>query len=125
MLLVLALAIVAAGTLHTVLFEWCTSPTYHSVSWLLPFVVCAAGLKSIGEIFSFSVLATGQSRDLLANRFFTCVLAVVFYAGFAYWYGIVGVVLASLVIAGILLLWNAWLAMRVASNPAITIPVSD
>jgi O-antigen/teichoic acid export membrane protein len=116
-LLLGSLGLTMVGTLvaflfHSQIFWLVVAPQYRQVSRFLPFMVLASGLFASGQIASLVFLITGDTRRLLAPKIGTAVLCVLMNFAGAYGFGLLGVVLSSVIFSVVYLIWVLVLARR-------------
>lgn len=107
-----AVAVLLTGWLHEWIFNLFVAPEYHTISWLLPWMVLAGGLFATGQIATIGLLSESESKLLLAPKISTAVLGAILNFATAYAYGLAGVVWASVFTAGLYLLWILHLVQR-------------
>lgn len=94
---------------HDFIFKVFTSERYHSVSYLLPYMILAGGFFSAGQILSLKLMSDLNTKALIWPKITTSVIgALLSYIG-AYVMGIKGVVSAVLLFGILQLFWMAWL----------------
>lgn len=94
---------------HNFIFKVFTSERYHSVSYLLPYMILAGGFFSAGQILSLKLMSDLNTKALIWPKITTSVIgALLSYIG-AYVMGIKGVVSAVLLFGILQLFWMAWL----------------
>ncbi len=104
-LVLTGLAVLLAFGLHRAVFRWLVASEYHTVSWLLPWMVLAGGVFASGELAAVSLLSGTQTHSLLAPKVTAAAMGVLLSLFGAVRWGIPGVVAASAVASTIYLLW--------------------
>jgi len=81
------------------------SAPYQSSARLLPLMVFAGGLFGSAQIASLLPMINGASRTLLKPKIGVAVVGVLLNVAGAYWYGLLGVAVSSLLQSLLLLVW--------------------
>ncbi|HTA16730.1 MAG TPA: lipopolysaccharide biosynthesis protein, partial [bacterium] len=102
---VTALGFLAALFLHTYIFGFFVAKGYQSGSYLLPWVILAAGLFACGQVISLNLMSQMKTQTMVLARIVTAILGVAFNFIGAYWYGIEGVVAANILFSLLYFLW--------------------
>lgn len=109
------IAVLVAMLLHSVIFSLLVAPQYRAISYLLPWVLLAGGLVAAGQVLTLKLMSEMNTKALLLPKIATSVGGVALnFAGAAFW-GLQGVVGASVVFS---VLQFAWFALRTKSPPA-------
>jgi len=103
--------------LHNQVFSLLVAPQYRAVSTLLPWMLMSGGLFASGQAASLLLLTELNSRGLIAPKIGTAVLGVLFNGFGAYWFGLRGVVSASVVFSLVYFLWILLLAWKRHERP--------
>lgn len=90
-------AVVIALLLHRAVFEIVVAPQYRVVSWMLAYVVAAAGLANVGQLLTITHLGALKTRMLLRPKIMTALLGLALNFAGAFYFGVLGVVVALLV----------------------------
>lgn len=106
------LAAAVAGVVHQPLFDLLVGPNFRSASYLLPYMLLAAGLFTAAQIAGQSPLLELDARKLLVPKLVTTSAGVLLNLVGAYFYGIEGVVGAGVVFSLFYFLWMMWLVGR-------------
>ena len=109
-LLVTAIAFLGSAIFHNSLFSFLVAKDYQSVSYLLPWVVLAGGLFSVGQTLSLRLMFENKTNRLLNVKVTTALLGILANLFGAYFLGIEGVVAALLFYSIIFFLWNLAIA---------------
>jgi O-antigen/teichoic acid export membrane protein len=109
-LLVTVMATLIAYTFHDLMFEIMTNEQYHSVSYLMPWVVLSAGLFSIGQMLSTKLSSELRIKELVKPKIITALIGVVFNIIGAYFLGIEGVVMSLVMFSMFYAVWMFYLS---------------
>lgn len=82
---------------HIQIFRIFVAPEYASVSHFLPWMFLAGGLFSVGQILSLNLMSQMKTRDMMFAKIITALLGVALNFAGAYWYGIKGIVIATVI----------------------------
>ncbi len=110
-LLILAAAAVTlifvllAYLFHRQFFLLVVAPEYRQVSGLLPLLVASGGLLALGQMMNIPFYLKTNTQILLWPKIITAVAGVILNFLGAYFYGLVGVVIAGLVFPLFYLIW--------------------
>lgn len=104
------LAFVLTFSLHEWIFDLLTDARYHSVSYLLPWVVLAGGVFAAGQMLSLKLMSEMKPTAMTTAKIVTAILGVVLNIYGAAQFGLSGVVAALVGFSTIYFLWMAWLA---------------
>lgn len=105
---------IASVTASTI-FSWIVPPIYWPVAHLLPFMVLSAGIFASGQFASLALMSESSTKQLVAPKIVTAVLAIGFNVIGAVWGGLRGVVLASLLFS---FLYSAWVLILASRKTA-------
>jgi len=97
---------------HRYIFSFLVHEKYHSVSYLLPWVLLAGGLFAMAQISSISLTSQMKTKVLLLPKVCTCAAGVGFNFIGAYWGGIEGVVVAWILFSLLNLSWILILSLK-------------
>lgn len=90
---------------HREIFSLIVSPEYREISYLLPLLVLSGGIFAIGQMINIVFLIKADTQMLIIPKIVTAVAGVVLnYAG-AYFYGLIGVVVAGIAFPLVYLVW--------------------
>ena len=109
-LLITALAFVLTTCLHEWLFDLLVASKYHSVSYLLPWMVLAGGLFAAGQMLALKLMSDMKSSAMTTAKVVTAILGVILNLYGAMYFGVDGVVAALVAFSVIYLIWMVWLA---------------
>jgi O-antigen/teichoic acid export membrane protein len=93
---VTAASFALAALLHTQVFEIFVTEQYRSVSSLLPWIVLSGGLFAAGQTISLNLMSQMKTQKIMKAKITTSVLSVIFTFTGAYWFGVNGIVIASI-----------------------------
>lgn len=116
-LLVLALAgtVIATGVaycLHEWLFRFLVGEAFREVSSLLPWVVLAGGLFASGQIVATRLMSDMRTDVLLKPKIVTAICGATLNFVGAFWFGVAGVIFASVIFAALHLIWLCYLIIK-------------
>lgn len=100
-----ALTTAAAALLHPLVFQLFAGPSYRLVSGYQPAMVLAGGLFACGQIASLTQLNRGDSKALLGPKIGMGLVGTLLNIAGAYFFGLPGVVYASVIFSILYLLW--------------------
>ena len=96
------------------------APAYHSISYLLPWVVLAGGLSAAGQMLSLKFMSEMKSSKLTLIKITSAVIGVLCNLVGAAFMGMQGVVIGLVVCSGIYLLWMAVVAQNNKSTKSLS-----
>ncbi|WP_069470422.1 lipopolysaccharide biosynthesis protein [Candidatus Marithrix sp. Canyon 246] len=96
--------------LHELIFSLLVAPEYRTVSYLLPLMVLSSGFFSVGEIISQKMMTSNKTRDLIVPKIAIALLGIVLNFMGAKWFGLIGVVGASVCLSFLYFVWIILLA---------------
>ncbi len=99
-----------AFAFHAQVFSLLVAPDYRMVSSLLPWMILSGGLFASGQIAVLSLLTSTDTETIIAPKIVTASLGGALNFCGAYWFGLRGVIAASVVFSLIYLLWILALA---------------
>lgn len=105
---------------HEIIFKIFVAKEYQSVSYLLPLMVLSGGLFSTGQIFSLKLMSDLNTKLLLLPKIVTTFLAVTLSIMGAYYGGIKGIVISSVIFSLTHYLWLGTLSLRKANNHTLS-----
>lgn len=98
-------AFIISFIFHTLIFSWFVSYQFKNVSWLLPWIVLPAGLMATCQHATSYFLCEGNTKALLVPKIVIFSLGIILNIVGAYFSGIVGVVVANIIMNAIHLIW--------------------
>jgi len=112
LIVITLLAFMFAFALHKWVFSILVAPAYHSISYLLPWVILAGGLFAAGQMLSLKFMSEMKSSKLTQIKITTALIGVLCNLFGAAFMGIRGVVIALVVFSAIYFLWMAVVAQN-------------
>ena len=109
-LVVTAIGFAGTFALHAQLFRIFIAAEYAKVSYLLPWVVLAGGIFAAAQSVTLHLMSQLRVRVMLTAKIATALLGIVLNLVGARFYGITGVVAASVVFSTACLVWMLFLA---------------
>lgn len=109
----LAITVIAVGftfVLHDWIFGLLADAKYAQVSFLLPWVVMAAGLFASGQMLTLKLMSEMKPAQMTPAKILTAILGIGLNAYGASRFGVSGVVAALVSFSAIYFLWMAWLS---------------
>jgi len=91
--------------IHAPIFRLLVAPEYQTVSWLMPGLVLSSGLFATGQILSISLMSSNESRALIMPKLSTAILGLFMNLLGAFWFGVPGVVSASILFSVVYMIW--------------------
>ncbi|MCP4606854.1 MAG: lipopolysaccharide biosynthesis protein [Proteobacteria bacterium] len=98
--------------LNDPIFNILVAEEYHSISYLLPWVILASGLFATGQLFALVLLTTLNSKRLILPKTVTCIGGIGFNLLGAYSYGLPGVIVSSMLFSSSYLIWIFVLVLK-------------
>jgi O-antigen/teichoic acid export membrane protein len=105
-LILTAVVTLAALIFHGLVFQLLVAKDYRSVSGLLPIMALSGGLFACGQIASMSQLNRGEPQALRRPKIVMGIAGTLFNLAGAYWFGLLGVVLANVTFSALYFLWT-------------------
>ncbi len=99
---------------HRQIFSLLVAPAYQEVSSLLPVMILAGGLFASGQAASLLLMSGLKTKRLMAPKIVTALWGVLLNFASAYWFGLRGVVFASVGFSLAYLVWILCLARPLA-----------
>ena len=105
-------AFVVAFLFHSHIFRIFVAKEYLSVSHLLPWTLLAGGALAAGDTSALNFMTQMKTQLMMAAKIFTAISGVTFNFAGAYFYGINGIVIASLLFSVFYFLWILLLSKK-------------
>lgn len=106
-----ALAFLFVLLLHSFIFQIFVAKQYLGISYLLPWMVLSGGLFATGQAISLKFLSEMKVKTMITPKIVTALIGIVLNIGGAYFWGVGGVVCASILFSLIYFLWLVTLAI--------------
>jgi O-antigen/teichoic acid export membrane protein len=113
------IAFIVAFLFHTQIFRILVAREYLSISYLLPWMFLAGGLFAAGQTISLDLMSQLKTNKMTMAKITTALLGVLLNCIGAYWYGIKGIVIASIFFSVLYFVWIAMLSIRIAAKSRI------
>lgn len=97
---------------HQLVFGLLAAADYHSVSWLLPGMVLSGGLFASGQFLAVDMMSKTQTHNLIMPKIATATMGAILNICGAIWFGIPGVVAASVIFSISHFVWILTLVKR-------------
>lgn len=98
---------------HRHLFQLFVNIKYHSVSYLLPWMLLSGGFYAAGQTITLNLMSQMKSRAMVEVKIFTALTGIILNFSGAYYFGLNGVVVAGLIFAVGYFFCMSMLALRV------------
>jgi O-antigen/teichoic acid export membrane protein len=95
---------------HGRIFETFVAKQYISVSYLLPWMLLAGGILAAAQTIALNLMSQLKTQLMMTAKIITALLGVAFNCAGAYWYGTVGIVIASILFSVSFFSWMALLS---------------
>lgn len=96
--------------LHTQIFDIFVAKEYKLVSYLLPWMLLAGGILAAAQTLALNLMSQMKTYTMMTAKIITALLGVVFNCAGAYWYGTLGIVIASILFSVSFFVWMALLS---------------
>jgi O-antigen/teichoic acid export membrane protein len=113
-LVMTALAVVFTASQHELIFRLFVASNYHSVSYLLPWMVMAGGLFAASQMLLVKLQSEFKHMRIFSVKITTAIIGTSLNVYGASQYGLHGVVIATLTFSLITFLWMSWLSQHPA-----------
>jgi O-antigen/teichoic acid export membrane protein len=110
------LAFVLTFLLHGWIFHLLVAAKYHTVSYLLPWMVLAGGIFAAGQILALKMMSELKSAAMTAAKIVTAILGVGLNIYGASRFGLQGVVAAQVAFSVAYFFWMSWLARHPSTS---------
>lgn len=115
-----SVAFVLALLFHKQIFQLLVAKEYAQASSLLPWIVLAGGIFAAGQTISLNLMSQLKTRSMISVKIITASIGILLNFAGAYFFGIEGVVFASILFSFLYFCWMAAIAKRSqqAAQPA-------
>lgn len=104
---------------HGQIFRILAAAQYASVSYLLPWMLLAGGIFAAGQTIALDLMSQMKTHTMAAAKIATSSLGVAFNFAGAYFLGIKGIVVASVLFSVVYLVWLSAISTRTAAEPGV------
>lgn len=111
-----AAVFVVAYLFHSWIFGIFVAKQYMSVSYLLPWMLLCGGVQAAAQTVALNMMSQMKTRKMMTAKTVTALIGVVLNCAGAYWYGILGVVIAGNLFAALLFVWISVLSLNSKRN---------
>lgn len=94
-------------------FIWLVDPAYASVSYLLPWMTIGGGFFAVAQIAALGPLCQSSSHSMMKPKIASSIIGIVASMVGGYYYGIEGVVGASIISSTIYLFWMLLILIKI------------
>lgn len=101
---------------HDWVFRLLVATQYHSVSYLLPWVILAGGLFSAGQVLGLKLMSDMKTKDLILPKILTSLAGVLLSFVGAYIAGLTGVVYGAVTFSVLQFVWLGWLSWQLSGD---------
>lgn len=103
--ILLALIVSAVWLAHDWIFYLLVAEDYRGVSYLLPWVVLAAGIFAIGEVQAVKLTSEMRTREILAPKIVAAIIGILLHIGGAALAGLHGIIISLIIFSIIYTVW--------------------
>lgn len=97
---------------HAQIFGIFVAKEYKLVSYLLPWMLLAGGILAAAQTIALNLMSQMKTYTMMTAKIITALLGVAFNCAGAYWYGTVGIVVASILFSVLFFAWMALLSKQ-------------
>jgi O-antigen/teichoic acid export membrane protein len=108
----ICLAFLVALIFHTHIFRIFVAKDYAHVSYLLPWVLLSGGLFAAAQTITLNLMSQMKTQLLIAPKIIIALLGGILNFIGAYWYGIVGIIVAGISTSLFYLFWMVMLSLK-------------
>lgn len=101
---------------HRQIFSIFVAENYVSTSYYLPWIMLSGGVFAAGQTIALNLMSQMKTQLMIGAKIITATLGVFFNFVGAYWYGLQGVVFASVLFSVIYFLWMSVISYQQQSN---------
>ena len=98
---------------HAQIFQLFVAQEYASVSHLLPWMMLSGGLFAAGQTIALNLMSQMNAHTMMMAKITTALMGVIFNITGAYWFGITGIVFASVLFSLSYFLWMVILTPKI------------
>lgn len=98
--------------LHQYIFTVLVESSYHSGSYLLPWLFLAGGIYALGQIQTIRLMSEMRTVKLIAVNIVTAIIGIFSNMYGAYEFGLHGVIVAQVLCACVYFIWMMWLSKQ-------------
>lgn len=109
-----ALAFLAASLLHGQIFKILVAGEYWAASHLLPWMLLSGGIFAAGQSITLNLASQMKTQAMIAPKIVTALLGAAFNIAGARWFGIEGIVFASVLFSSLYFAWLVILSLKAA-----------
>jgi len=102
--------------LHKQIFKTFVAADYASVSYLLPWLFLASGLFAAGQTIALNLQSQMKTNIMIRAKIITALIGITLNFVGAFYYGIVGIVIANFLSSTSYFLWMSILSSKTISN---------
>jgi len=95
---------------HIQIFRLFVAKEYMSVSYLLPWMFLAGGIFAAAQTIALNLMSQLKTHAMMTAKITTALLGVALNCAGAYWFGTLGIVIASIIFSVLFFAWMAWLS---------------
>jgi len=115
-LLISIAAFIITYFLHHFVFQLFCDIKYHSISYLLPWLILSGGIFAAAQTLTLNIQSQMRTRMLLVPKIFTAIVGIILNLYFASLWGIKGIVIASNIFSIIYFLWMLYISHRLINE---------
>jgi O-antigen/teichoic acid export membrane protein len=104
-LLLTGITFLLAILFHAQIFYILVNKKYGIISYLLPWMLFSGGVFAAGQILTTNLMINLKTKSLMVVKIITALLGIAFNFAGAYWFGIAGIVIASVLFSLSYFIW--------------------
>ena len=109
----------AALLFHAQIFRILVAKEYATASYLLPWMLLAGGVFAVGQTIGLNLMSQMKTRSMVVAKIATSSLGIIFNFAGAYFLGIKGIVVATVMFSILHSGWFAAISIRAAAEPNV------